>query len=156
MAEPGGFLRRTAERFAASPRFVDGLSGFLGHNFEREQRSRGLQTEPARRIPRPTTLELPVIPYTGRSLFPGQAITKAQELHSDSEHPKSYTLMSSDFHIGRDRHQLPTSDFGMSERNAALLRKFQGNGWAVTCSPTSQSELSTIIIPTFLESFARC
>jgi len=33
----------------------------------------------------------------------------------------------------------------MSERNAALLKKFQGNGWALTCSPESQSELSAII-----------
>ena len=37
------------------------------------------------------------------------------------------------------------SEFGMSERNASLLRKFQGNGWAVTCSPTSQRELSATI-----------
>lgn len=40
---------------------------------------------------------------------------------------------------------MASSEFGMSERNVALLRKFQGNGWAVTCSPTSQGELSAII-----------
>ena len=40
---------------------------------------------------------------------------------------------------------MATSQFGMSERNAALVKKFQGNGWAVTCSPTSQRELSAII-----------
>src|SRR5438552_5149738 len=40
---------------------------------------------------------------------------------------------------------MASSEFGMSERNAALVRKFQGNGWAVTCSPTSQSELSATI-----------
>lgn len=40
---------------------------------------------------------------------------------------------------------MASSEFGMSERNATLLKKFQGNGWAVTCSPTSQNELSAII-----------
>jgi hypothetical protein len=40
---------------------------------------------------------------------------------------------------------MASSEFGMSEHNAALLRKFQGNGWTLTCSPASQSELSAII-----------
>ena len=40
---------------------------------------------------------------------------------------------------------MASSEFGVSERNAALLKKFQGNGWALTCSPESQSELSAII-----------
>ena len=40
---------------------------------------------------------------------------------------------------------MASSQFGMSERHAALVKKFQGNGWAVTCSPTSQRELSAII-----------
>ena len=39
---------------------------------------------------------------------------------------------------------MASSEFGMSERNSALVRKFQGNGWTVTCSPTSQSALSAI------------
>jgi hypothetical protein len=40
---------------------------------------------------------------------------------------------------------MASSEFGMSERNAALVRKFQGNGWALTCSPESKSSLSAII-----------
>lgn len=40
---------------------------------------------------------------------------------------------------------MASSQFGISERNATLVKKFQGNGWAVTCSPTSQRELSAII-----------
>lgn len=40
---------------------------------------------------------------------------------------------------------MASSEFGMSEHNAALLRKFQGNGWAVTCVPASQNELSALI-----------
>jgi hypothetical protein len=37
------------------------------------------------------------------------------------------------------------SDSGMTAHNSALLRKFQGNGWAVSCSPESQKELSAIL-----------
>lgn len=40
---------------------------------------------------------------------------------------------------------MASSEFGMSEHNAALVRRFQGNGWALTCSPESHRELSTII-----------
>jgi hypothetical protein len=40
---------------------------------------------------------------------------------------------------------MASSQFGMSERNAALVKKFQGNGWAVTCSTSSQRELSATI-----------
>jgi len=40
---------------------------------------------------------------------------------------------------------MASSEFGMSEHNAALVRRFQGNGWTLTCSLASQSELSTII-----------
>jgi hypothetical protein len=40
---------------------------------------------------------------------------------------------------------MASSEFGMSEHDAALLKKFQGNGWALTCSPASQNELSSII-----------
>ena len=36
-------------------------------------------------------------------------------------------------------------EFGMSEHNAALVRRFQGNGWALTCSPESHREVSAII-----------
>ncbi len=37
---------------------------------------------------------------------------------------------------------MASSEFGMSERNSTLVRKFQGNGWTVTCSATSQGALS--------------
>lgn len=40
---------------------------------------------------------------------------------------------------------MASSEFGMSEHNAALVRRFQGNGWALTCSPESHRELSAII-----------
>jgi hypothetical protein len=40
---------------------------------------------------------------------------------------------------------MASSEFGMSERNAALVKKFQGNGWALTCSPETQRALSAII-----------
>jgi hypothetical protein len=33
----------------------------------------------------------------------------------------------------------------MSEHNAALLKKFEGKGWALTCSSASENELSSII-----------
>jgi len=39
---------------------------------------------------------------------------------------------------------MASSEFGMTERNVTLFKKFQGNGWAVTCSPTSQREISAI------------
>jgi hypothetical protein len=38
-----------------------------------------------------------------------------------------------------------TSQFDLSEHDAALLKKFQGNGWALTCSEKSQKELSAIL-----------
>src|SRR5690349_18614102 len=37
------------------------------------------------------------------------------------------------------------SDSGMTAHNSALLKKFQGNGWAVSCCPESQKELSAIL-----------
>jgi hypothetical protein len=37
---------------------------------------------------------------------------------------------------------MASSEFGMSEYSAALVKKFQGNGWALTCSPESQRALS--------------
>jgi hypothetical protein len=40
---------------------------------------------------------------------------------------------------------MASSDSGMTARNSALLKKFQGNGWAVSCSPESQKELSAIL-----------
>ena len=40
---------------------------------------------------------------------------------------------------------MTSSDFGMTAHNSALLKKFQGNGWAVSCSPESQKELSAIL-----------
>lgn len=40
---------------------------------------------------------------------------------------------------------MASSEFGMSEHNAALLKKFRGNGWALTCSTASQDELSAIL-----------
>lgn len=40
---------------------------------------------------------------------------------------------------------MASSQFSMSEHRAALLKKFQGNGWALTCSPSSESEFSAIL-----------
>jgi hypothetical protein len=40
---------------------------------------------------------------------------------------------------------MTSSGFGMSDHKGALLKKFQGNGWALTYSPASQNELSAII-----------
>jgi hypothetical protein len=37
------------------------------------------------------------------------------------------------------------SDFASSEHNKALFKKFQGNGWALTCSLESQRKLSAIL-----------
>jgi hypothetical protein len=38
-----------------------------------------------------------------------------------------------------------TSQFGLSERDAALFKKFQGNGWTLTCSEELQKELSAVL-----------
>ena len=37
------------------------------------------------------------------------------------------------------------SPLGMSAQNAALLKKFEGNGWAVTCSAASQGPVSAML-----------
>lgn len=39
---------------------------------------------------------------------------------------------------------MASSEFNMSEHHAAVLKKFQGNGWTLTCSPGSESELSAM------------
>jgi hypothetical protein len=40
---------------------------------------------------------------------------------------------------------MTSSGFALSAHNSDLVKKFQGNGWALTCSPASQSELSAIL-----------
>jgi len=40
---------------------------------------------------------------------------------------------------------MASSEFDMSKNKDALLRKFQGNGWALTCSVKSQKEISAIL-----------
>ena len=39
---------------------------------------------------------------------------------------------------------MASSEFNMSEHHAALFKKFQGNGWTLTCSPGRESELSAM------------
>jgi hypothetical protein len=40
---------------------------------------------------------------------------------------------------------MTSSGFALSAHNSDLIRKFQGNGWALTCSTASQNELSEIL-----------
>src|ERR1700733_6265468 len=40
---------------------------------------------------------------------------------------------------------MTSSGFALSAHNSDLVKKFQGNGWTLTCSPASQNELSAIL-----------
>src|SRR6266853_4267444 len=40
---------------------------------------------------------------------------------------------------------MASSSIGMSENDNALFQKFQGNGWALTCSAESQKEICAIL-----------
>src|SRR5882724_10396304 len=40
---------------------------------------------------------------------------------------------------------MTSSGFSISTHNSALVTKFKGNGWALTCSTASQNELAAIL-----------